>query len=78
MFTISISPPDFAYVSLKDTYGGKQIHVQVNQEVIDVFRWFKEHKDLLDREQKLRESNPAVASIYEQYQTMMKLVMDDI
>jgi hypothetical protein len=78
MFNIIVDPPGFAIVSVADTYGGKQINIKISNHVLDTIDWVNRYRSRLDQEQKIRDGNPAVASLYEQYQTMIKLVMDDI
>jgi hypothetical protein len=76
MITLSVTPPSFAYAMTNDTYGGKTIHIQFTDEVIRAVTWANEYKDKLDKEFELRNNNPALANMWEQYQTMLKLVND--
>jgi hypothetical protein len=78
MLTINLDPPNFAYAAVSDVYGGKHIHVQISPDVIDAFNWIQTYRALLDREVKLRETNPALANQWDHYQTMLKIVMDDV
>ncbi len=78
MVRITITPPDFAYSNTQDVYGGKQINVMIAPDVVEAVRWVQEYRSRLDKEVQLRMTNPALASQWEQYQTMLKLVMDDL
>lgn len=78
MIKIEIDPASFGWVRTEDTYGGKRYVVYVQQEWIDCLNWVKNYKAQLDKEIRLRESNPALASQWDQYQTMLRIVMDDV
>jgi len=49
-------------------------NIFLDQSIIDIINWAKRYKNQLDNEIKLRSENPALASQYEEYQTMLKLV----
>lgn len=59
-------------------YGGVQFTVQLAPEMEDVLRWASEYKLKIEKEEKLRQTVPALANQWEQYQTMLRIVMDDV
>jgi len=64
--------------SIQDVYGGKEIHINLGFEAVDAIKWVQEHRRQLEKERKLRESNPALSNAWDQYQTMLRIVMDDV
>lgn len=74
--TINSQNPDILYISKQDTYGGVQFHVGLHPDFTNTINWVKQHKARLDREAKAREENESVAAAYEQYQTVLNLVLD--
>jgi hypothetical protein len=59
-------------------YGGIQFTIQITPEIEEVLRWVSEYKLKIEKEEKLRQTVPALANQWEQYQTMLKIVMDDV
>lgn len=78
MISISLMPLDFAYASVSDIPGGHHIHIMITPEVIDSINWVKAHRHKLEKEIELRNNNPALATQWDHYQTMLRIVMDDI
>jgi hypothetical protein len=78
LIQVSISPPEIGYISTQDVYGGKNITITITQEVVDLLAWVKEHKGQVQREAELRKTNPSLNNMWEQYQTMLRIVMDDV
>lgn len=74
--TINSNNPDMLYATKTDMYGGIQFNLGLNQETADAIRWVKEYKAQLTRESKAREENESVRAAYDQYQTVLKLVLD--
>ena len=72
--------PDYhvGYVNKQDTHGGVDYTLYIDPQMIDDLRWLRKHKTRIESEEKIRNENPAVASAYEQYQTVLKIVMDQI
>lgn len=70
--------PDLAYINKMDQYGGKRFELKFSPELKEMMTWYKNHKIQLEREQRAREQFQSVASAYEQYQTTLKLVLDQI
>lgn len=70
--------PDMIYVSTMDVHGGKELCVSFSQDVADSLNWIKQHRKLMEKEAELRSSNPALASAWDQYQVMLRIVMDDV
>lgn len=78
LIEINCYAPDVMYVSKTDSYGGKKFDINVHPDVIEMVRWYKEYKAQLLKESKAREQFESVASAYEQYQTTLKLVLDQV
>lgn len=78
LIKIDIDPSTFGWTRVEDTYGGKRHVIYIHQEWIDCLNWVKNHKAQLEKEAKLRAENPALASQWDQYQTMLRIVMDDV
>lgn len=78
LIEINCYAPDIMYVSKSDTYGGKKFDLYVNQEVTEMVKWYREYKEQMLKESKAREQFASVASAYEQYQTTLKLVLDQL
>lgn len=75
---INCYAPDVLYISKSDTYGGKKFDINVMPDVIEMVRWYREYREQMIKESKAREQFESVASAYEQYQTTLKLVLDQI
>ena len=78
MIQVMIDPPSFAYAATTDMHGGKMLHIRIAPDVVDAVNWVMEHKAKIAKEEELRRNNPALASAWDQYQVMMRLVMDDL
>lgn len=74
----TITPPDFATFSTQDIYGGQNIHLHVNQDVMEDIRWLRTFRAKTELEEKLRQENPALKSTWDSYQTMLAIVMDTV
>lgn len=75
--SIDVYPHDWFYVSTSEDWGKTKITVTINSELLETINWVKEYRKKLDDEAKIRAENPALASAYEGYQTILKLVKDD-
>jgi len=69
---------DMLYVNKADTYGGKKYDLNFSQDMIEMFKWYKGYKEQMLKESKAREQFQSVAAAYEQYQTVLKLVLDQV
>jgi hypothetical protein len=78
MISISLNPPEFGYASVSDAFGGKHITIMISPDVIEAVNWVKEHRSNLEKELELRNSNPALATQWDHYQTILRIVMDDV
>jgi len=78
MIEVMIDPPNFAFSSVTDAIGGKMVTIRIAQDVVDAIKWVSEQRVRLEREAILRQDNPALASAWDQYQVMLRLVMDDL
>lgn len=75
--TVSFSPYEFGSGSLSDTYGGQQLTLTISQTIVDDLKWLHDYRVQIERERQAREENEAVRSAYEQYQTVLNLVILD-
>jgi hypothetical protein len=66
------------YISKSDTYGGKKYDFHFTPEMQEMMEWYKKYKEQMLKESKAREQFESVASAYEQYQTTLKLVLDQV
>lgn len=78
LISLSINPPEIGHASIQDVYGGKNITITISQETVALLEWVKTYKTKLDQETELRKTNPALNNMWEQYQTMLRIVMDDV
>lgn len=78
MIDINTSDPSIVYVTKTDTYGGRRFDLIFTSEVRDMIDWYRQHRDQLARESRAREQFQSVAAAYEQYQTTLKLVLDQV
>ena len=76
LINITSNNPDLVYITKQDTYGGMQYNVGLSPTAVDAIRWVNEYKQKLDQEVKAREENESVRAAYDQYQTVLKLVLD--
>lgn len=77
-FTVSTGRPDyqFAYVSKQDVYGGIDWSFNLDQRLMDDLIWLRKHREESEMEAKLRAENPTLDSAYQQYKTMLNLLLD--
>ena len=77
--TYSFFPSDIGSVTSSDSIGDVQ-HVQIslNSNIVDDLRWINDYRAKIDRENKMRETNPALKNTWDSYQTMLAIVMDDV
>lgn len=73
---VSISP--YIVISEAQQYGGIVFSVNLSQEATLLLDWLQKHTLALEKEEKLRQTVPALANQWERYQTMLKIVMDDV
>jgi hypothetical protein len=71
---LHVDPWNFGYWNVSDTYGGKRVSLQVSKEVTDAINWVTSYRASLEAEAAMRASNPALKELYDQYQTMLKLL----
>lgn len=76
LINIVSSTPSLLWVNQTDIYGGKQINLSLSSEFDEMLTWFRKHKLQMYKEQKAREEHQSVAAAYEQYQTVLNLVLD--
>jgi hypothetical protein len=76
---VSFYPPDWANISSNRDYYTQtnNVAISINQQIVDAINWVRRYRTQLEMEAKIRSENPAVASQYECYQAMLKLVKSD-
>lgn len=67
----------FGYVARQEVHGGVDYQMMLDSQMIDDLVWLRNHRDRMEKEANAREGNPALASAYEQYRTMMDLLLDN-
>jgi hypothetical protein len=70
------TPHWFAHATITETYGGQAVNVNLDQDLAKDLIWLRQHKQRMELEAKAREENESVRSAYEQYQTVLNLVLD--
>lgn len=78
IITFTTSRPDIISCTPSDVYGGKTYNLSSGYQLEEMIKWYQEYKDQLMKESKAREKFESVASAYEQYQTVLKLVLDQV
>ena len=74
---IDVYPSDWMYIHQSEDWGKVKVAITIDPKIIDAMDWVKKYRQQLEDEAKIRAENPAVASQYESYQTMLKLVKSD-
>jgi len=73
-----VSSNGYMNIQCTQQYGGLTYSIYLEKKLIDLLLWVEEHKAKVEKEEMLRKTNPALASTWDQYQTMLKIVMDDV
>lgn len=76
MIYVRTENPDMIHIKNADIHGGREILISLSDEMIDNMKWITEYRNKLDQEIELRSKNPALANAWDQYQTMLRIVMD--
>ena len=56
-------------------YDSYHINIVFTAEFIEIINWVKKHKLELEKEKKLRETNPAIKELYDSYKTLVDLTI---
>ena len=75
--SIDVYPYDWFYINTSEDWGRSKVSITVAPHLIESIEWVKTYKNQLEEEAKIRSENPAVATQYECYQAMLKLVKND-
>lgn len=59
-----------------ETYGGINLNFNFDDQMIDDLIWLRKFRETAAKEQTLRTENPALESAWQQYQTMLNIVLD--
>jgi len=80
MTTYSFYPPDIGTVTTLDSVDSSSQHITIslNANIVDDLRWINYYRAKIDRENTMRETNPALKNTWDSYQTMLAIVMDDV
>ena len=71
--SVKSTNPDIIHVSLANTNGGKELHVNISSEMAENLRWLREHRHRMEREQQIRSQDPAAKELFDQYTTYINL-----
>jgi hypothetical protein len=74
---IDVYPHDWFYIHTSNDYDKTRVNITVNNDIVNAIDWVRKYKTQMEAEAKLRAENPAVATQYECYQAMLKLVKSD-
>ena len=74
---VTVYPWDFGTAMLTDTHGGQQLTINIDHDIVEDLRWLREYRSALSKEIALRQENTALNSAWEQYQTILNLVILD-
>jgi hypothetical protein len=72
--TVSNSHPHLVHVSVCDSMGGNHLSVHVMPTMLDTITWMQQYRQQLEREQQIRQQDPAAQDLFNQYETYMNLV----
>ncbi len=73
---IIFEDPTVGHVRTVDGYGCKQYVLVISHDVLAAIDWIRDYRIQLQKEANARANNPALASCYHEYQTMLKLISD--
>lgn len=68
--------PEYMNIYESDVFGGKQLNINLNPSLTSDLLWLNSYRKKVELEEKLRQENPALNSAYEQYQTILNLLLD--
>lgn len=71
--TVSNSHPHLVNVSVSDAMGGHHLMVHVMPTMLDTLTWMQQYRSQLEREQQIRQQDPAAQDLFLQYETYMNL-----
>lgn len=74
---VDVYPSDWMYIHQSEDWSKVKVSITIAPQIIETMDWVKKFKQQLEEEAKIRAENPAVASQYESYQAMLKLVKSD-
>lgn len=69
---------NFAHIGKQEVYGGMDYTMNLDMRAVDDLIWLRQHRARMEKEANARAENPAVDSAYQQYQTVLNLVLDQI
>jgi len=78
LLDVEIQPNDWIRVYQMSHYGGIKYQITLEQKLLDLLAWAQQQKEQHAKEIELRKTNPALAMSWDHYQTMLKIVMDDV
>lgn len=71
-------PSEYMYASESEVYGGRSLNLSFNHAFEEDLRWLRKHRQRMELEANAREKHESVRSAYEQYQTVLNLVLDQV
>jgi predicted transcriptional regulator YheO len=74
----NVNPPHIGYGNVSDIHGGQEYTLNFSSEIVSDLEWVRQYRAKLDKEEQMRESTPALKNSWDSYQTMLRIVMDDV
>jgi hypothetical protein len=65
--------PDMLMVGTLERQGGVDIMIGMTHNILETLVWVQEYKRKVEREQQLRETDPDLKHLFDQYQTVLSL-----
>ena len=73
MVNIISHDPEMLMVGACDRLGGVDIFVGVNPRLKETIEWVQTHRASIEQERRLRETDPELKHLFDQYQTYLNL-----
>ena len=71
--TVNNSHSHLVHVSVSDSMGGQHLSLHVMPTMVDTIKWVQQYRQQLEREQQIRQQDPAAQELFLQYETYMNL-----
>ena len=65
--------PHIIQTTALDRLGGVDVSVSVTEKTSSLLAWVEEYRNRIEREQQLRDQDPELRHLYDQYQTYLSL-----
>jgi hypothetical protein len=78
LLDVDVTQNDWIHVYAIKHHDGIKYQITLEQKFLDLLAWVEQQKQQHAKEIELRKTNPALANSWDHYQTMLKIVMDDV